>query len=78
MRPYEVAMIAESAYRHGQGYAQGMIYRSTGRYAFKRPESLGLPDWVIQLDYETHKWLADLYRHAFRQGLKTVTKETKP
>jgi hypothetical protein len=70
MRPYEIQMIAESAYRHGQGYATGMIYRNVGRFAFKYPEARGLPDWVCQLDIEAHQFLANLYRHAFRQGLK--------
>jgi hypothetical protein len=71
LKSWMIESVAESAFSHGQGYAKSNIYRHVGRYAFKRPEALGLPDWVLGLDLETHKWLADLYRHAFRQGLKT-------
>jgi hypothetical protein len=70
LRAFEIEMIADSGFRHGQGYAEGRIYRSTGRFAFRCPEALGLPDWVIQLDIETHKFLVSVYRHAFRAGLK--------
>lgn len=70
MKQWMIIDIAEQAFRHGQGYAKSNIYRSTGRYTFKNPEAIGLPNWVIQLDFDTHKWLADLYKHAFRQGLK--------
>lgn len=72
MRHFEVIMVAESAFRHGQAYAQGQIYRSVGRTAFKRPDWIGLPDYVVQLPYEDHVLLAKVYRHAFRQGLKSV------
>lgn len=71
MKTWEIIAIAESAYRHGQGYAQGRIYRTTGRYTFKNPEAIGLPDYVIQLPFNDHEFLARLYRHAFRAGLKS-------
>ncbi len=74
MKAWLIQDIARSAFRHGQGYAQGNIYRSTGRYLFKCPEAC-LPDWVVQLPLEDHEFLCKLYRHAFRQGLKSSTKE---
>ena len=70
MKPYEVIMIAESAFRHGQAYANNQIYRSTGKYIFKCPESVGLPDYVIRMTIEDHAFLEKVYRHSFRQGLK--------
>lgn len=71
MKTWIVEMIAQSAYRHGQGYAKSNIYRNVGKFAFKNPEAIGLPDWVVGIDIETHQWLANLYRHASRQGLKS-------
>ena len=70
MRPHEIMSIAESAYRHGQAYRDGKIMRSATRYYFRHPAWVGLPDYVINLPYEDHKFLESLYTHAFRAGLK--------
>jgi hypothetical protein len=70
MKHFIVEMIAESAFRHGQGYSEGRIYRNTGKYIFKNPHVLGLPDYVLQMPIEDHSFLEKVYKHAFRQGLK--------
>lgn len=67
----DVVMIAESAYRHGIGYKNSNIYRHAGRWCFKNPEALGLPDWVTQVEFSEHKFLANVYRHSFRAGLNS-------
>lgn len=70
MRTWIIQDIAEQAYRHGQGYAKSNVYRNVGRFSFKHPEAIGLPDYVIRMSLEDHQFLANVYRHAFRQGLK--------
>lgn len=70
LKTWIISDIMHTAYRHGQAYANGQIYRSTGQWHFKCPEATGLPNWVVQLDIDTHQFLSDVYRHAFRQGLK--------
>ena len=70
LKTWVISDIMHSAYRHGQGYATGKIYRHVGKFNFKHPEVTGLPDWVVYLDIDTHKYLSDIYKHAFRQGLK--------
>lgn len=71
MRTWEIISVANTAYRHGQAYAKGLIYRSTGKYRFKMPEVSGLPDYVVHMPFEDHLFLAKVYRHAFRAGLKS-------
>ena len=75
MRPWEIAMIAESAYKHGQGYRDSNIYRNATKLHFKKPSWTGLPNYVIQLDFETHVWIEKVYIHAFRAGLNSLNKE---
>lgn len=70
MKTWIISEVMHSAYRHGQAYTKGQIYRSTGRWNFKCPEATGLPDFVVRMSIEDHQFLSDVYRHAFRQGLK--------
>ena len=72
MKTWIITEIAQSAFRHGQGYAQGQIYRSSTRLHFKKPSWTGLPDFVVHMAIEDHKFLEKVYIHAFRQGLNTV------
>lgn len=72
LKSFLIEDVARSAYRHGQGYRDANIYRSTGRYHFKHPEAVGLPDWVLMLSIEDHAFLAALYKKAFRSGLNST------
>ena len=65
-----IELIANEAYRHGEGYKEGMIYRSVGRYTFKNPVSRTGYN-IHELDFEVHEFLAKVYQHAFRQGLNS-------
>lgn len=72
MKHWEVIEVANSAYRHGKAYADGMIYRSANRTTFKHPDWTGLPNYVVHMPYDDHVLLSKVYRHAFRQGLKSI------
>ena len=76
MYSWFIQEVAECAFRHGKAYAEGEIYRSTGKFNFKCPEAIGLPDCVVQMSLEDHQFLVKLYRHSFRQGLKSPVKLT--
>lgn len=67
----EIKLILHSAYRHGQAYRDGKIYRSCGKWVFKNPEVAGLPPYVVDLSIDDHQFLSDIYRHAFRCGLNS-------
>lgn len=71
IKQWEIEMILHSAYRHGKAYRDGNIYRSCGKWCFKRPEVTGLPHYVIDLSIEDHQFLSNIYRHAFRCGLNS-------
>ncbi len=68
LKAWMIEDIANSAYKHGEAYRLGNIYRNVGRYAFKHPSHC-LPDWVMVLDIETHAKLERLYKRSFRAGL---------
>lgn len=74
MKAWLITEVANQAYRTGQGYRDGRIYRSEGRYRFKQMPYI-LPNWVVQLDIETHRWLEALAKHAFRAGLNSTKKD---
>lgn len=71
MKPYEVKMIADSAFRHGQAYAQNKILRSSNKYMFKNPQ-FALPEYVVRMNMDDHIFLEKVYKHAFRAGLRSV------
>jgi hypothetical protein len=66
-----INIISKEAYRHGQGYGKCNIYRNVGKFIYKHPECCCGYD-IHKLPLDDHEFLARLYRHSFRQGMKSI------
>lgn len=64
-----IQLVAEEAYRHGASYDR--TYRSVGKYQYKNPiVCCSFP--IEHMNIELHELLEKIYKHAFRQGFKSL------